>query len=646
MRRTNRQRRVDASPRKERPMRTSIATVCLSGGLDDKLAAAAAAGFDGVEIFENDLIACASTPTEIRRRIEDLGLSMELYQPFRDFEAVPPDRLAHNLRRARRKLELACVLGAPMLLVCSSVSELAIDDDDLASEQLHQLATLGAEYGVRVAYEALSWGRHVNDYEHAWRIVEAAGHPALGVCLDTFHILSRGTDLDGIGSIPADKLFFLQLADAPNLAMDVLQWSRHHRCFPGQGSFDLPGFLQRAVAAGYRGPLSLEVFNDVFRQADPGPTAVDAMRSLRGLQEALGRLCGTTSTPGVDLARLPRAIEPSGFAFVELAVDASSGPMTEDLLGRLGLAHGGQHRSKPVQLWQRDDARVLLNYGDQRLSATLEGDSLVTALGIESADPAQSARRADALMAPRLPRRRGPAEADLVSVAAPGDTAVFFCRTQTTPSWLDDFLPLATADRLDGGDLTAIDHVGLIQPFEQFQASGLFYQLLLGLQPRGSVEYAAPTGLMRSRALASAGGRIRLALNVPALGGDLSGPATAQHVAFGCRDIFATAAAMRERALPILPLPTNYYEDLDARWELDPALLETMRTFGILYDRDDAGGELFHLYTGMLGHRLFLEVVQRVGGYDGYGERNAPVRAAAQLATVDSAADGSWPDGC
>jgi len=239
------------------------------------------------------------------------------------------------------------------------------------------------------------------------------------------------------------------------------------------------------------------------------------MRSLLGLQEALDRLLGTASAHGLDLTHLPEAVEPSGFAFVELAVDASSGPMAEDLLGRLGLEHGGQHRSKPVQLWQRDDARILLNYGDQRLSATLEGDSLVTALGVESADPAQSARRAEALIVPRLPRRRGPAEADLASVAALGATAVFFCRTQTTPSWLDDFLPLATADRLDGGDLTAIDHVGLIQPFEQFQASGLFYQLLLGLQPRGSVEYAAPTGLMRSRALASAGGRIRLALNVP-----------------------------------------------------------------------------------------------------------------------------------
>ena len=145
---------------------------------------------------------------------------------------------------------------------------------------------------------------------------------------------------------------------------------------------------------------------------------------------------------------------------------------------------------------------------------------------------------------------------------------------------------------------------------------------------------------MRSRALASAGGRVRLALNVPALGGEVSGPATAQHLAVGCRDLFATAAAMRERKLPILPIPRNYYDDLDARWELDPALLETMRAFGILYDRDETGGELLHLYTGMLGHRLFLEVVQRVGGYDGYGEVNAPVRAAAQLAAVGYRAGG------
>src|SRR5205823_3297893 len=95
--------------------------------------------------------------------------------------------------------------------------------------------------------------------------------------------------LDPIGDIPAEKLFFVQLADAPCLVMDVLQWSRHYRCFPGQGGFDLVDFTARVLRAGYNGPLSLEVFNDVFRQADPHRMAVDAMRSLLLLEEALSQ---------------------------------------------------------------------------------------------------------------------------------------------------------------------------------------------------------------------------------------------------------------------------------------------------------------------------------------------------------------------
>ena len=138
-----------------------------------------------------------------------------------------------------------------------------------------------------IAYEALAWGRHVREYQHSWEIVQAAGHPALGVCLDSFHILSRGSDPAGIRRVPGEKIFFLQLADAPVLAMDVLQWSRHHRCFPGQGGFDLPGFVEHVLAAGYRGPLSLEVFSDTFRQAEPESTALDAMRSLLYLEESL-----------------------------------------------------------------------------------------------------------------------------------------------------------------------------------------------------------------------------------------------------------------------------------------------------------------------------------------------------------------------
>src|SRR6185295_20046214 len=126
----------------------------------------------------------------------------------------------------------------------------------------------------------------VNRYEHAWSIVKAADHPHLGVVIDSFHILSLGDEPEGIAAIPGEKIFFLQLADAPRLRMDVLHWSRHYRCFPGQGGFDLAHLLAEVLRAGYEGPLSLEVFNDVFRRANPDRMAVDAMRSLLLLEEA------------------------------------------------------------------------------------------------------------------------------------------------------------------------------------------------------------------------------------------------------------------------------------------------------------------------------------------------------------------------
>src|ERR671929_76481 len=80
-------------------MRRSIATVCLSATLEEKLAAAARAGFDGIELFEPDLVGSRLRPAEVRRRAEDLGLRIELYQPLRDFEAVGATQLARNRPR-------------------------------------------------------------------------------------------------------------------------------------------------------------------------------------------------------------------------------------------------------------------------------------------------------------------------------------------------------------------------------------------------------------------------------------------------------------------------------------------------------------------------------------------------------------------
>ncbi|MFF9775695.1 TIM barrel protein [Streptomyces sp. NPDC013978] len=589
-------------------MRTSIATVSLSGSLTEKLAAAARAGFDGVEIFENDLLASPLTPEEVRARCADLGLSIDLYQPMRDIEAVPAEVFAGNLRRARHKFELMGRLGCDTVLVCSSVHPLAEDDDALAAYHLRQLAVLAEEFGIRVAYEALAWGRHVSTYDHAWRIVEAADHPALGTCLDSFHILARGSDPKGIEDIPGEKIFFLQLADAPLMAMDVLQWSRHYRCFPGQGGLDVTGLVRHVRAAGYDGPLSLEVFNDVFRQAEAGPTAVDAHRSLLMLQEAAG------------IAALPERVVPTGVAFAEL-VTPDAEPVAA-LLGALGFARTARHRSKPVDLWQQGEARVLVNTGP---AARRDGTQLA-AVGLESPDPAGAARRAEALLAPVLPRRRAAEDAPLDVVAAPDGTELFFCATDRPqlPSWTDDFRPVPHPEA--AGHVRRVDHLALTQPWHQFDEAALFHRTVLGLHASDSVDVADPYGLFRSRPVTNDDGSVRIALSVGPAPADEA--ARAQHIALTTDDVVAAARAFRAAGGRLLAVPANYHDDLAARFEFADGELETYRELGILYDRD-ANGAFRHCYTETVG-RVFFELVQRDAGYQGYGAQNAPVRLAAQ----------------
>jgi 4-hydroxyphenylpyruvate dioxygenase len=615
-------------------LRTAVATVCLSGTLEDKLSAAAAAGFDGVEVFEPDFVASPWPAAELRTRCADLGLSIDLYQPFRDFDADDPGVLAANLRRAEYKFDVMERLGTDLVLVCSSVSPHALDDDDRIAEQLHRLAARAGERGLRICYEALAWGRFVNTYERSWEIVRRADHAALGLCVDSFHILSRGSDPAGIADIPGEKLFFLQLADAPHMAMDVLQWSRHYRLFPGQGTFDLPAFLGHVLTAGYTGPLSLEVFNDVFRQSDPARAAVDGLRSLLALQEETAERVSPAMRARAGLAELPRPQELNGHAFVELAVDGGSVGHLEQALEALGFARTGQHRSKPVQLWQQGDSRLLLNSAAGRPGAS------IAALGIETADAAASTRRAEALLSPVLPRARGQAEADLSAVAAPDGTSVFFCTTGAgATSWLADFAPTVAPSASTAIGITHVDHVALAQPFDHFDEAALFYRSVLGLQPQHSSEVAAPFGLVRNRTVTDAAGTVRIGLSVSVLrrGPEWQpGVTDPQHVAFASDDVLAAARAARAAGAPLLDIPDNYYEDLDAR--LAPSLLADMRALGVLYDRD-AEGEFLHFYTAILGGRVFFEVVQRIGGYAGYGELNAPVRMAAHRRQRAAGAD-------
>lgn len=602
-------------------LRTSIATVCLSGTLTDKLHACAEAGFDGVEIFEPDLVASPASPEEIVALGRRLGLSFDLYQPFRDAEGITEDAFAAVLRRARHKFALMRRLGIDTLLVCSNVATATIDDDLVSASQLRRLGEAAAEYGVRIAFEALAWGRFVDDYRRAWRIVELTDHPSVGVCLDSFHILSRGHDPAAIEQIPGDKIFFVQLADAAALTMDVLSWSRHHRLFPGEGYFELGRFVGHVIDAGYSGPLSLEVFNDTFRQTDVLRTAQQAKRSLTWLEDQAARL------PLRDRRRdgptaLPDVAQPAAFDFVE--VKAEDAGEVDTALRQLGFTFRGHHRSKPVRLWTQGRARVVCNEQQARdLAPTL------SAVGFEVADPETSANRARDLDAPSVFRRARADEQDLPAFRSPDGTEIFLAGIAADEApWVCEF---------EGGSapaqelfLTGIDHVNLAQHWQNFDEAVLFYSSVLALRSGNSQDVAAPTGLVRSQVVRTDDGAVRLALNVAPLA--FTHPqGFPQHVAFASADAVAAARAARAGGLRPLPIPANYYDDLLARFDLPPEEVEVMMRLGILYDRDDSG-DFTHFYTETIGS-VFFEVVQRRGSYDGYGAANAPVRLAAQHRT-------------
>ena len=346
-------------------MRRSIATVSLSGTLNEKLTAVANAGFDGVEIFDQDLLCSLWTPRRIRERCDELGLKIEMLQPFRDLEGMTEAQHARAMRRFEGKLDIMAELGTDLILVCASCQPDAIDDDELSAEQLHKAAELAHERGMRIAFEALAWSTHVWDYRRAWKIVRMADHPALGTCQDTFHVLSRRLDPWAIRDIPGEKIFFVQLSDAPEMAMDILQWSRHYRVWPGQGSWDVAGFLENCLIAGYTGPLSLEIFNTVFRRADAERNARDALRSLLYVEDAVAHR-GTMPPGSLDSA--PPAPRVTGLEFVELGV-LEQHPLTAAALTALGFRHTGNHREKPIELWeqgQREDSAQHVAGGPRR----------------------------------------------------------------------------------------------------------------------------------------------------------------------------------------------------------------------------------------------------------------------------------------
>lgn len=607
----------------------SIATVSLSGVLDEKLRAIAAAGFDSVEIFENDLLSFNGSPRMVGQMCRDLGLGICAFQPFRDFEGMPEPQRARNFMRAARKFELMQELQTDLMLVCSNISPASLGGIDRAAADFHALGELAGRHGMRVGFEALAWGRHVNDYRDAWEIVRRADHKAIGIILDSFHALAPSFPVRPIQSIPGDKIFLVQLADAPKLSLDVLSWSRHFRCFPGQGDLPVTAFMESVLATGYRGAWSLEIFNDQFRAGSAARTATDGMRSLVLLQDSLQQAGSNTATYA-----LPPQSRTRGVGFIEFAINVGQAGALAGLFGQLGFRHTGTHRSKQVTRWSQGEIELVINCepdGYAHSHYVTHGPG-VCAIALDVDDAGQTMARAEALKARTFTQPVGPGELNIPAIHGVGGSLLYFPETADR-NWDTDF----DAQPSDAGSdrLQMVDHISQSMPSDDMLSWLLFYTGLLDLHRLPQMEVADPVGLVQSQALINADQTLRVVLNGSTATRTLSNRfiseffgSGVQHIAFACADIFTTVTEMRSRGADFLKIPDNYYDDIEARYGLDPAIMAALRDNQILYDRE-GDGEFFQIYTHSFDERFFFEIVER-RHYQGFGAANAGIRLAAQ----------------
>ena len=270
-------------------------TITLAGPLEAKLAAVRGAGFTQVMLNATDIVSHERGEQAAVEAVRESGLEVTGFQVLRDFEGLSGHLHAYKVDIAKAMLQMCRALGSGVLLACSSASAHATGEKAALVKDLQKLATLAIPFGIRIAYEALSWGRHVNLLEQAWDLVHDADRANLGLCVDSYHMLANRTGMAAADEIDPAKIFLVQLSDFMwqeiRTPEDRIETARHFRVFPGEGlhSDEIAALVRRLDGRGYRGDYSFEVFNDDYRQVSPAIVAERARRSAKWIVDLVGR---------------------------------------------------------------------------------------------------------------------------------------------------------------------------------------------------------------------------------------------------------------------------------------------------------------------------------------------------------------------
>ncbi len=247
-------------------------TISLAGPLEAKLAAVKAAGFGQIMLAARDLVGHPQGIDAAVQAVRSSGLRVTGFQVLRDFEGLSGHLHSYKLGIAQQMILMARALGTRVLLACSSTSLHATDDPEAIARDLRKLAMLALPHGIRIAFEGLSWGRHINEVHQAWAAVQRADCPNLGLAIDSYHQFATSTPLEALEGVDPERIYLVQLSDfmwqETRTVQERIDTARHFRVFPGEGvhSQALVELVRKLDGMGYRGDYSFEVFNDDYQQ--------------------------------------------------------------------------------------------------------------------------------------------------------------------------------------------------------------------------------------------------------------------------------------------------------------------------------------------------------------------------------------------
>jgi 4-hydroxyphenylpyruvate dioxygenase len=286
-------------------------TAGLAGALEAKLKAMHDAGFGQVMLGARDMAGHPGGFDAAVQAVRASGLRATGFQALRDFEGLSGSLHAYKVGIAKQMIEMCAALGCKLLLARSSTNRHASADAQVLARDLAKLATLAVPHGIRIAYQPLSWARHVRSSLQAWDIVAQADMPNLGLALDAFHLFAAKESLDDLELLDPQRIHVVELADLmwhdePPDEGHATADARTFRVFPGEGVHGEQ--IVRLVLAldqlGYAGDYSFNVVNDDYRQLPPPAVCARARRAAVWLAEdVLKRSVPLPGAPRLQVAR-------------------------------------------------------------------------------------------------------------------------------------------------------------------------------------------------------------------------------------------------------------------------------------------------------------------------------------------------------